>query len=430
MTADSGPAPRTALVAEDSAMSREKIVSILAELGCAVLSAADGLEAVKIAKEQGSHLNLVVLDIQMPKMDGITALRYMRQMPELVCVPIVMLTTQSDTETVRSALTHKATDFIRKDASIPRIAERLRGYLEGAGIKGAAGSPAGGEAQAAAFFRGRRHHRPQDHGLYAVAYETLADLEAAEQGKDGGLLHFYQRLDQAVRSAGQQHPGLGLGYTIEHETMEVTRLAKSDAEWVRLVLVSGRRPDGLALARRVRFVRHDGPPVTVVCESVAALPQEEREAAARAGVDLVERSELHQEQLQALVEQHLVPPWQVTRGGVRHYQLRPGEGPPPQLGQQVAVHFTAMLQDGTVVDDTRKGGGPWQFTLGMGAAVLGLEEGIVRMRPKSVAVFVVPPELAYGSHGRGTQVPPDATLVYRTELVAVGRLPKPDPLVP
>ena len=167
----------------------------------------------------------------------------------------------------------------------------------------------------------------------------------------------------------------------------------------------------------------------VVCESIAALPLDERDTVARAGAELVERGKLDDEHLQAVVDQELVPPPHLTPSGLRYYVLRPGEGSQPQPGQQVTVHCTALLQDGTVFEDTRKRGTPTQFVLGQGAAVPGWEEGIALMKPKGRAVFVVPPELGYGARGHGAKVPPDATLIYNTELISLGKAPKPDVLV-
>ena len=94
-----------------------------------VISSANGVDGLKKAKNRAVDLDLIVLDIQMPQMDGITMLRYVRQMPLLQDLPVVMLTTQSDQETVRKALGFKANDFIRKDAPLAEIIERLGKHL-------------------------------------------------------------------------------------------------------------------------------------------------------------------------------------------------------------------------------------------------------------------------------------------------------------
>ena len=123
------PSQKNVLLVEDSAVAREKIGGVLKELGCMVIASSNGAEGLKKAQQRAIDLDLVVLDIQMPQMDGITMLRYLRQMPLLKDLPVVMLTTQSDQDTVRKALSFKANDYIRKDAPLAEITERLRKHL-------------------------------------------------------------------------------------------------------------------------------------------------------------------------------------------------------------------------------------------------------------------------------------------------------------
>ena len=94
-----------------------------------VIPSANGADGLKKAQSRAAGLDLIVLDIQMPRMDGITVLRYLRQLPLLKDIPVVMLTSQSDQETVRKALSFKANDYIRKDAPLEEIVERLSKHL-------------------------------------------------------------------------------------------------------------------------------------------------------------------------------------------------------------------------------------------------------------------------------------------------------------
>jgi peptidylprolyl isomerase len=412
-------AGKTVLVVEDSAMSREKIVSILQELGCSVLTAADGLEGVKQVKEHGAGLSLVVLDIQMPKLDGITALRYMRQIPGLSGLPIVMLTTQVDAETVRSALTHKATDFVRKDASIPVIAERLGRYLEPGQEQQDRDEPPDAEL-AGAIVRGCRKFRPKESGPYVVCYEAPADLQALAEAKDRGLILFYRSLMRALAKGNARYPGLELGYTIETETKEVTRLLKADP-LARMVLASGRRPEGMSLARMARFVRPDGPRVLLMVDSLSALPVEVRSDLAKVGVELAQRGQLSAESLGDLIDDALMPSVRTTATGLRVVHLAEGTGEAPRAGKLVAVRFTGMLQEGQVVfEQITRRDDPYEFVLGAGTVVAGWEEGVALMREGGRALLIVPPELGYGEKGNGDAVPPNATLLYVMELVSVG----------
>ena len=422
---------KTVLVVEDSAMSREKISSILQELGCAVIPAADGMEALKAVKEQGADIDLVVLDIQMPRMDGITALRYMRKIPGFADCPIVMLTTQVDTETVRTALTHKANDFIRKDASIPRITERLQSHLqaEKRGSGAAAQQQAPNPELAERIVQGCRKYHPRKKGPYILCYEASPDLQAIGQAKDGELMQFYQRILGALEEFNQTYPGLELGYSIEHDTKEVNRLVRAEDQQVELVMISARRQDGFSLARMMAFGITDGPPVLLICDDLAALSMEQRDNVIKMGVQLLERGELDADALEKLIGKHLVPRVQMTDSGLKYLELVSGSGDPPNAGQQVTVHYTGMLENGTVFDDSNKGGEPFQFALGEGIVIDGWEEGISMMKQGGRAMLVIPPDLGYGEEGDGGAVPPNATLVFHVELVAVDKPSEEDPLV-
>ena len=120
---------KTVLLVEDTVVAREMIGGILQGLDCKVVSAEDGLAGLKLARQYSGQLDLIVLDIQMPKRAGLTMLRYVRRLPECEGQRVVMLTTQTDQDTVRKALKYKVLDFIRKDAPLPQITERLAKYL-------------------------------------------------------------------------------------------------------------------------------------------------------------------------------------------------------------------------------------------------------------------------------------------------------------
>jgi FK506-binding protein 2 len=88
-------------------------------------------------------------------------------------------------------------------------------------------------------------------------------------------------------------------------------------------------------------------------------------------------------------------------------------------GDQVAVHYTGKLADGTVFDDSHNRGAPIEFMLGVGRVIPGWDQGILGMCIGEKRKLVIPPHLGYGSAGAGAVIPPDATLVFNTELVAI-----------
>lgn len=93
-------------------------------------------------------------------------------------------------------------------------------------------------------------------------------------------------------------------------------------------------------------------------------------------------------------------------------------------GMQVAVHYQGRLEDGTVFDDSHKRGEPISFTLGKGQVIKGWEQGIEGMAVGEKRTLTIPPELGYGEQGAGDVIPPNATLVFDVELVAVAIPPK------
>ena len=101
-----------------------------------------------------------------------------------------------------------------------------------------------------------------------------------------------------------------------------------------------------------------------------------------------------------------------------------GDGEKAQKGMQVSVHYQGRLTDGTIFDDSQKRGTPFSFTLGSGQVIPGWEQGIVGMKIGEKRVLTIPPELGYGAAGAGGVIPPNATLVFDVELIAVTIPPK------
>ncbi len=97
-----------------------------------------------------------------------------------------------------------------------------------------------------------------------------------------------------------------------------------------------------------------------------------------------------------------------------------GTGDEAVAGKSVSVSYTGTLSDGTVFDSTAKDGGkPFTFTLGAGQVIKGWDEGVVGMKVGGVRKLVIPPDLAYGSQGAGSTIPPNATLTFEITLLSV-----------
>lgn len=96
-----------------------------------------------------------------------------------------------------------------------------------------------------------------------------------------------------------------------------------------------------------------------------------------------------------------------------------GEGDTAIDGARVVVQYTGYLADGTKFESTYDRGRPFDFTLGIGQIIRGMDLGVKGMRVGGRRELIVPPSLAYGDKGAGTAVPPGETLRYEIELMKV-----------
>lgn len=104
---------------------------------------------------------------------------------------------------------------------------------------------------------------------------------------------------------------------------------------------------------------------------------------------------------------------------MEYIEIEPGTGAQAEAGKTVSVHYTGKFQDGKVFDSSISRGEPITFPLGQGRVIKGWDEGIVLMKVGGKVQLIIPPELAYGERGAGGVIPPNATLVFDVELVAV-----------
>jgi peptidylprolyl isomerase len=77
------------------------------------------------------------------------------------------------------------------------------------------------------------------------------------------------------------------------------------------------------------------------------------------------------------------------------------------------------LQDGTKFDSSVDPHAPFVFQIGHGEVIKGWDEGVMSMHVGGKRKLVIPPQLAYGSRGAGGVIPPNATIIFEVELLAV-----------
>ena len=107
--------------------------------------------------------------------------------------------------------------------------------------------------------------------------------------------------------------------------------------------------------------------------------------------------------------------------------IKVGTGDLAEAGNNVTDHYTGWLHDasapdnkGRKFDSSRDRGDPFRFTLGVGQVIAGWDQGVAGMKVGGQRVLTIPPELGYGARGAGGVIPPNATLIFDVELLAVG----------
>jgi predicted signal transduction protein with EAL and GGDEF domain/DNA-binding response OmpR family regulator len=115
--------PAVVLVADDDPVMRLLMLEMLDSVGLVGIVAEDGAQAVALAHERAP--DLILLDVEMPKMDGFAACRAIRDLPNGATVPIVMVTGGDDLEAVTNAYEAGATDFVSKPINWPILGHRV-----------------------------------------------------------------------------------------------------------------------------------------------------------------------------------------------------------------------------------------------------------------------------------------------------------------
>jgi FKBP-type peptidyl-prolyl cis-trans isomerase FkpA len=125
------------------------------------------------------------------------------------------------------------------------------------------------------------------------------------------------------------------------------------------------------------------------------------------------------------------PPSSKTDAKVTELQkldVKAGDGAEATKGALVVVHYTGWLYDpaapgqkGAKFDSSRDKQVPFEFPLGQGRVIRGWDEGVAGMKVGGQRTLIIPSNMGYGSRGAGGVIPPDATLIFDVELLAVKR---------
>jgi len=112
-----------------------------------------------------------------------------------------------------------------------------------------------------------------------------------------------------------------------------------------------------------------------------------------------------------------------TASGLIYEDSVIGAGDAAQAGHDVSVHYTGWLlfggERGRKFDSSKDRGKAFGFAVGDGQVIKGWDEGVQGMRVGGTRVLTIPPGLAYGARGAGGVIPPNATLIFEVELLAI-----------
>jgi FKBP-type peptidyl-prolyl cis-trans isomerase len=112
-----------------------------------------------------------------------------------------------------------------------------------------------------------------------------------------------------------------------------------------------------------------------------------------------------------------------TASGLQIIDSTVGTGASPKSGQICVMHYTGWLyengQKGKKFDSSVDRNEPFEFPIGQHRVIAGWDEGVATMKVGGKRTLIIPPALGYGARGAGGAIPPNATLMFDVELLAV-----------
>ncbi len=116
------------LIVEDSPTQAKEIAATAANCGARTILAENGLDALNLVDQE--HPLLIVLDVNLPTMDGYQVCRRLKRDPSTACIPVIMLTTADSAEATIHGLDVGADDYIPKDSfAMDNLTVALKAYM-------------------------------------------------------------------------------------------------------------------------------------------------------------------------------------------------------------------------------------------------------------------------------------------------------------
>lgn len=169
-----------------------------------------------------------------------------------------------------------------------------------------------------------------------------------------------------------------------------------------------------AVAKGIYDALNQNPPALELNEVAKALQELQQQASEIAQAQFKQIEEEGKKYLEENAKKDSV---KVTESGLQYEVLVEGSGAIPTRQDQVRVHYTGTLIDGTVFDSSVKRGQPAEFPVS--GVIAGWIEALSMMPVGSKWKLTIPHHLAYGERGAGASIPPFSTLVFEVELLDI-----------
>ncbi len=109
--------------------------------------------------------------------------------------------------------------------------------------------------------------------------------------------------------------------------------------------------------------------------------------------------------------------------GLKYIDIKVGTGPSPRTGQTCVMNYTGWLDEngkkGQKFDSSLDRNEPFDFRIGMHQVIAGWDEGVATMKVGGKRTLIIPPSLGYGAQGAAGVIPPNATLIFDVDLLAI-----------
>lgn len=116
---------KTILIVDDSSSLRSLVKMALTRAGYAVIEGADGREGLARLEQASVKINLIISDVNMPNMDGITFVKQLKQLPKHKFTPVIMLTTEDEGAKMQQAKAAGARAWLTKPFNPPELLDAV-----------------------------------------------------------------------------------------------------------------------------------------------------------------------------------------------------------------------------------------------------------------------------------------------------------------